>query len=175
MDKQTVKRTNGKKTLKQYRSEYDNELWLNGAEAVAHGYADEVITVQCDKALDDETRDSEIAFFGMRISLTMSGCPIITYPVSVAANIRTNKGYMSLDKFLADGGKFGKNCLKKDTAPRISSYSGEVVDKGRKAELCAMDETLTFESIQAEKEKVKKEAIQKQKIVYMTFLSSVSY
>jgi ATP-dependent Clp protease protease subunit len=175
MDKQTVKRTNGKKTLKKYRSEYDNELWLNGAEAVEHGYADEVITVQCDKALDEKTRDSTISFFGMRINLTMSGCPIITYPVSVSANIRTNKGYMDLDEFLADGGKFGKKCLKKDLPPRISSYSGEVVEKGRKAELCAMDETLTFESIEAEKEKAKKEAVQKQKIVYMTFLTSGQY
>ena len=175
MDKQTVKRTNGKKTLKKYRSEYDNELWLNGAEAVDHGYADEVVTVQCDKALDDESRESNISFFGMKIGLTMSGCPIITYPTSVSVNIRTNKGYMELNEFLAEGGKFGKNCLRKDKPAVVSSYSGDVVKKAQEAELCAMDETLTFESIQAEKEKAKKEAIQKQKIVYMRFMTNESY
>ena len=79
---------------------------------------------------------------------------------------------MSTDEFLAKGGKFGKECLKKDMPPRVSSYSGEVVDKGRKAELCAMDESLTFESIEAQKQKSQEQAVQKQKIIYMTFLTS---
>jgi ATP-dependent Clp protease protease subunit len=175
MDKKTVKRTNGKKSLKKYRSDYDNELWLNGAEAVKNGYADEIVTIQCDKELDRQTRDTTISFYGMSIGLTMSGCPIITYPISVKANIRTNKGYMSMDAFLNKSGKFGKNCIKKDVPSKISSYGGEVIREAKKAELCAMDETLTFESIQAKKDKVRKEAVQKQKVVYMTFLSSESY
>jgi ATP-dependent protease ClpP protease subunit len=174
MDEQTVKRTNGKKSLKQYRSDYDNELWVNGFEAVKHGYADEVVTVKC--RLDEKpNRVQNIRFFGMNIELEMSSCPIITYPVGISVNIRTNKGYMSMDKFLEEGGKFGKNCRKKDTPPRVSSYSGEVVDKGRKAELCAMDETLTFDKIEKSKEKAKLQVTQRAKPIYMTFFSSERY
>lgn len=175
MDKQTVKRTNGKKTLGQYRSDYDNELWLNGAEAVENGYADEIVTVRCNKGLDKANRETIVRFYGMTLKVTMSGCPIITSPISVTAKVRTNKGFMSTDEFLAKGGKFGKECLKKDMPPRVSSYSGEVVDKGRKAELCAMDESLTFESIEAQKQKSQEQAVQKQKIIYMTFLTSGKY
>jgi len=169
MDRQTIKRTNGKKTLKQYRSDYDNELWLNGAEAVKHGYADEVVTVKCDKALDEEVRENTIKFLGMRIRLTMSGCPIITYPINITTSVRTNKGYMDMDKFLADGGKFGKDCLKKPKPAVISSYNGETISEEKEAELCAMDESLTFESIEAEKEKAKLQSTQNKKVLYMTF------
>lgn len=174
MDEQTVKRTNGKKTLKQYRSDYDNELWINGFEAVQHGYADEVVTVKC-QFDNSPTRTQNIIFFGMNIELEMSPCPIITYPVSIRVNIRTNKGYMSVDKFLEEGGKFGKNCFKKDIPPKVDFYTGEVVEKGEKAELCAMDEGLTFDKIEEAKSKAKTEATQRAKPIYMTFFSSERY
>ena len=66
MDNQTVSRTNGKKTLKQYRSEYDNELWVSGAEAVEGGYADEVVTIKCGSDLNG-TNDKTINFFVLHI------------------------------------------------------------------------------------------------------------
>lgn len=175
MDKQTVDRTNGKKTLKQYRSEYDNELWLNGAEAVANGYADEVVTIKCDKSLDSETRQSSVNFLGMKIDLTMSGCPIITYPVSIKANIRTNKGLVSLDDFLEKGGKFGKKCNDKGTEA-VVNFSGDVVKEAQEPELCTTDKTLNFEKIKELKEKVKRDKVSKfKKVIYMSFLMSGNY
>lgn len=171
MDQQTVNRTGGKKTLQKYRSEYDNELWLNGAEAVSHGYADEIVTVKCEKTLDEQTRQTTMSFFGMTIDLTMSGCPIITYPVSVAANIRTNKGYMSMDDFLAKGGKFGSNCVKKSKPAVLSNYSGEVIKQAVESELCAMDESLDYDKIDKLKNDTIKNSMSNKNVVYMTFFA----
>ena len=98
MDEQTVKRTGGKKTLKQYRSEYDNELWLNGKEAVENGYADEVVTVKCDKGLQGVDRQ-EFSFFGMNIVVLFDKCPIRTYPADIFVNISIYFFYLSFDIF----------------------------------------------------------------------------
>lgn len=105
MDSMTVKRTNGKQTLKSYRAQYENELWMTGAKAVSLGYADEVVTVRCDKTLSG-THDQSFYSLGMEIRLSFSDCPIITYPVSVEVVLPTNKGVMTLTDFLAKGGVF---------------------------------------------------------------------
>lgn len=169
MDEQTVKRTNGKKTLKQYRSEYDNELWVSGEEAVANGYADEVVSIKCSSDLSG-TKEKIINFFGMRFELEMSECPIITYPTAVKANIRTNKGYMSIDEFLNKGGKFGKNCRQEDVPETtVSTYSGEITRPGKKAETCASDLSLTLEKVQAKKLEVKRQATVQKTPIRMSF------
>lgn len=168
MDKQTVKRTKGKKTLRQYRSDYDNELWVSGEEAVFNGYADEVVTIKCSSDLNG-TQQKSIVFFGMKFELEVSKCPIITYPVSVAANIRTNKGYMSVDNFLSKGGKFGKDCRQKDVPAIVSNYSGEKLKPEEKAELCASDVTLNLEKINSKKEEIKMQQAQQKTPIYMTF------
>jgi ATP-dependent Clp protease protease subunit len=105
LDKQTVKRTNGKQTLASYRAQYENEMWLTGSQAVARGYADELVSVRCSKDLNG-TRESKVDFFGMTIILTFSECPIITAPLSVEVIIPSNKGTMTLTAFLAKGGVF---------------------------------------------------------------------
>jgi len=110
MDKKTVERTKGKKTLQQYRSEYDNELWLSGQEAVDNGYADEVVTVKCSRELNGTKKSSFETMFGIDIQVEMSECPIVTSPVAVTAVVRTNQGALPLSDFLNKGGKFGKNC-----------------------------------------------------------------
>jgi ATP-dependent protease ClpP protease subunit len=79
MDEQTVAKTKGKQTLKSYRSQYQNELWLTGAQAVKGGYADVVISAQCDKSLDgNRTQHLEIMGFG--INVVYSSCPLNTKP-----------------------------------------------------------------------------------------------
>lgn len=170
MDKQTVKRTNGIKTLKQYRSEYDNELWLNGQEAVKNGYADEVVSVKCDQSLDSLNRNVTINYMGMNFNLNFSGCPLITYPTSIERNIRTNKGILELDDFINQGGRFGEDCVQKDTKAIVDSY-GTVLKPEQKSELCAVDKELTFEKIKELENKELENFTQKSKQpIYMTFL-----
>lgn len=145
LDKVTVKRTNGKQTLKSYRAAYDNELWLNGPEAVEKGYADEIATVSCDSTLTSKTVSQvfDLGFF--RVTASFSGCPIITSPLAVNAKLLTNKGYMSVDKFLASNGKFGEKCNEKEI-PSSKDYYGNVVE-GKPAQICAYDKKATYNSL----------------------------
>lgn len=173
MDQQTVDRTNGKKTLKQYQSEYDNELWLNGGEAVTNGYADEVVNVKCAGDLVGTT-NKEIRFFGMRIQLTFDKCPIRTYPTDIVVNVRTNQGYMALDTFMEKGGIFGKNCRREDSGAK-TDWNGNVIGDGKAKQLCLMDTKLTLEEIEknvsAEKEKIRN---RKKNIIKMNFGNFIS-
>jgi len=148
LDKVTVKRTNGKQTLKSYRASYDNELWLNGPEAVKKGYADEVVSVSCDTSLLSEEQQKEVTFnfFFFKIKAKFSGCPIVTSPLSVRAELLTNKGYMSLERFLAENGKFGKECRETGTKASKDFY-GNVIP-GKAAEICAYNKKLTMKEIE---------------------------
>lgn len=145
LDKVTVSRTGGKQTLQSYRAAYDNELWLNGPEAVEKGYADEVATVSCDSTLTSK-EDSQVFDLGFfKVNVTFSGCPIITSPLKVSAELLTNKGYMTVDKFLASNGKFGKKCNETEI-PTSKDYYGNVTE-GKPAQTCAYDKELTYESL----------------------------
>jgi ATP-dependent Clp protease protease subunit len=174
MDKQTVARTKGKKTLAQYRAEYDNELWLNGEEAVKNGYADEVVSVRCSKELNG-TKTSSINFFGMSINIEVSECPIITGPVSVKSRIRTNKGFKTVDEFLNEGGKFDKTCRAEAEEDLINTFDGTLLKKGRPAELCAADPELTLEKVQEKQEEIAGGFYQKKNIVKMNFSAGEIY
>jgi len=167
MDQQTVNRTNGKKTLQQYRSEYDNELWINGEEAVTNGYADEVVTVKCGTGLDG-TRESKTTFMGFNLKLTLSSCPIITYPVNISMELRTTKGLMDMEEFLNNGGKFGPKCNKQEIKSVTNSF-GEIIIEGKPAELCLVDEKITYEDIVGEKDKKVQEITQQKTPIRMHF------
>ena len=145
LDKVTVDRTNGKQTLKSYRAAYENELWLNGPEAVAKGYADEVATVSCDATLANKevAQIVDLGFF--KVNVTFSACPIITSPLSVKAQLLTNKGYMSVNQFLVSNGKFGKKCNESST-PATKDYYGNEID-AKVAQTCAYDKDLTYEQL----------------------------
>lgn len=174
MDKQTVARTKGKKTLTQYRAEYDNELWLNGAEAVKNGYADEVVSVKCSKELNG-TKQSNINFFGMSIAIEVSECPIVTGPVSVTTRVRTNKGFKTIDEFLNEGGKFSKDCRAEKEEDLINTFDGSLIRKGRESELCAVDTELSLEKIEAKQEEIAAGLYQKKNIVKMNFSAGEIY
>jgi len=173
MDEQTVTRTRGVKTLKTYQSEYDNELWLNGGEAVRNGYADKVVNAKCDKGLLG-TRDKIIRWSSVSIVLSFDKCPLVTYPLSITVKVRTNKGYMELDDFMSQGGIFGKKCsIKGKRAPR--GWNGKIIGKGVAPELCLMDKTLTLakidKMIKKEKDKIRN---RKSNIIRMSFGNFVS-
>lgn len=173
MDEQTVKRTNGKQTMKSYTASYTPELWLNGEEAVKSGYADKVAVVRCDKSL--ETTRTVVEDYGfIKLILEFSNCPMKTYPVKVEVELATNKGFMKLSEFVQKNGQFGDRCFKEETKKQTEeprSYNSgytfgigysknddeELVKKQPKEEpLCVQDKSITMESIQAKKaERVK--------------------
>lgn len=145
LDKVTVSRTGGKQTLKSYRAAYDNELWLNGPEAVDQGYADALVTVSCDVTLTSKRvlQVFDLGFF--RIKAYFSGCPIITSPVSVSGELLTNEGFMETHEFLSRNGKFGEKCVEKETES-YKDYFGNIVP-GKPAQLCSYDKKLNLNKI----------------------------
>lgn len=152
LDKVTVARTGGKQTLQSYRASYDNELWLNGPEAVLKGYADFVATVSCDVTLTSKeiTQVYDLGFF--RLNVTFSGCPLITSPLKVTAELLTNQGFMKVSDFLAKNGKFGKKCKEEGTKAK-KDYYGNVLPAVL-PQLCAYDKEVTLDKLE-EKLKVK--------------------
>jgi len=152
LDEVTVKRTNGKQTMKTYRASYDNELWLNGPEAVKKGYADEVVTVKCDSSLQALTTKT-ISDGYMSMVLTFSKCPLIIAPIEGHSALLTNRGNMTLDIFLKNNGKFGKDCREYTVRSHFDSYGAEIPEAA--AELCAKDKSLTLEKIRENLKKKK--------------------
>lgn len=156
MDELTVKRTNGKQTIQSYIASYAPELWLNGPEAVKGGYADEVAVVSCDTSLTipgtEKTKTLNLGFFS--IKATFSGCPLLTSPLSVNAELLTNKGYMSVEEFLSKNGKFGEKCRETETQASRDYYG--TPQPSQPAQTCAYDKKLKLEDInKALEEKVK--------------------
>jgi ATP-dependent Clp protease protease subunit len=140
MDRQTVLRTNGKKTLEQYQQEYENELWSLSDHAVKNGYADRVVIPKCAKDLSG-TKETESSFFGMKITLVVSKCPLVRGILDVKTSIKTNDGkWVPVNEFEAKGGIFGANC------PSVVSKS-----------MCAADPSLNPTQI----ELIKNEVIKK--------------
>lgn len=143
LDKITVARTKGKYTLESYRQAYDNELWLEGAEAVKKGFADKVVFPTCDKSLTG-TNTVTIPYMGLEIILTMSDCPLISGPLGVEVMIYTTNGSLvEINQFKKLNGEFGPSCTKYNIT-----------------QLCARDTSLSMEKI----EELKKEAKNKIKL-----------
>jgi ATP-dependent Clp protease protease subunit len=173
IDQKTVERTKGKKTLKQYQAEYDNELWLNGSEAVKNGYADEVVTVKCSANLQGQ-REEQVSFMGMRLSVIFDKCPIRTSPISVTALVRTNKGFLTLDQFISKGGNFDtKNCQNTLAQPAYN-WAGTTT-QNIETETCSLDEGLSIEKIEKTVDDYKtKNLIRNKKVIKMNFNNFVS-
>lgn len=180
LDEQTVKRTNGKQTLKSYTSAYSPELWLNGDEAVKDGYADQVVNVKCDQSLNGTNEYVEDFGFA-KLILHFSKCPMKTYPVKVEVEIATNQGFMKLDEFVQKNGQFGDACFVQDkktnttastpnedqgnyyysspysnnfgfgsTNTNVDTNQQETAKKPEK--LCVQDKSITMESVRAKKD-----------------------
>jgi ATP-dependent Clp protease protease subunit len=87
LDRQTAKRTNGKKTYEEYIKQYDSEMWLTGTKSVAQGYADRIVHVKCDSSLSGTTT-SHINFLGLDVSFELDRCPINTGPMKAQINLK---------------------------------------------------------------------------------------
>lgn len=134
MDQQTATRTKGKKSLAQYQAQYASEMWLTGNQSVEQGYADQVITVKCDKSLAGVTTKEALLMGIFKVQYDLDNCPLNTSPMNIRAAFVTNKGqYMTVDEFTSKGGQFGPGCL-----------TDSVTNKDR---LCALDTSLNMEKI----------------------------
>ena len=81
LDETTVKRTNGKQTLKSYQEAYNSELWLTGPESVEQGYSDAVVSIKCGESLTGTTKHTQ-QFMGVNVSFDTDNCPINTSPLN---------------------------------------------------------------------------------------------
>lgn len=136
MDKQTVDRTNGKQTLESYQNAYADELWLSGNQSVVNGYADRIVSVQCDETLAGVTPRS-VDFMGLTITYELDNCPINTGPMNVKVELpvtsKSNKlkeTKIDLNKFVSLNGGFGPSC------PYSNTH-----------DICASDPTITPKDI----------------------------
>jgi ATP-dependent protease ClpP protease subunit len=110
LDAKTVERTNGKKTLDQYQSEYENELWLLGKQAVDNGYADELVLAACSSELSKQSEKVEIGIEFLKVQAEISKCPLDTTIRSVKLLIPTSEGYLTLDDYIEKGGVVTSIC-----------------------------------------------------------------
>lgn len=111
LDEHTVARTGGKQTYESYIKAYSDELWLTGAEAVNAGYADEVVTIHCDKSLNGVTTHSVTLMGIINVDYDLDKCPINTSPMNIRVSIISNKGKIPLNEFTAKGGSFDAGCM----------------------------------------------------------------
>lgn len=133
MDEKTVERSNGKQTLESYQKQYASEMWVTGRQAVAQGYADEVVQIQCDESLAGTTTHS-INFMGMNIAYELDNCPLNSTPQNAhVEKLLTNKGIMKMSEFMEKNGGFGSACL---------VASGTDTNK-----ICAVDTSLSLEKV----------------------------
>lgn len=69
--------------VKDYKTLVVNDLWLYGKSGIEAGAADKIINVTCDKELFNLRVKTQLTFFIFKINVEYSGCPLITYPVSI--------------------------------------------------------------------------------------------
>ncbi len=161
MDKTAVKRSKGYYTLRTFRAAYENELWVNGFDAVKMGLADNVVKVKCDGTLAG-THNKLYRFWGWKFLVKFSNCPVNTGVLGVTVLIHTNRGYMELDKFLDAGGTLVK---KNETSSYSGYYSRNSFyssskdndnDREKNESPKVMRKYLSLDMIQKEKEKLLK-------------------
>lgn len=90
LDKQTVLRTKGKQTLESYQKAYADEMWLTGAESVAGGYADRVVTVKCDSTLNGVSSHSA-SLSDVEIEYDTDNCPLNIGPMNIHIKYSNSK------------------------------------------------------------------------------------
>lgn len=78
-DLHTVKRTNGKHTLKSYTDLIENEYWCTSSDCVKAGFADRVVNASCDATMVGNIEDSwKFMYMGVVIELkfVFDKCPL---------------------------------------------------------------------------------------------------
>jgi len=70
-------------SYEEYRMSVRDDLWLFGDKAVSYKAADDVVDVTCSPELFKIRTLETMRVFIFEIKLEWSGCPLITYPVSI--------------------------------------------------------------------------------------------
>jgi ATP-dependent Clp protease protease subunit len=84
LDLHTVKRTKGLQTLQSYQAAYENELWIEGQDAVDAGYADAIANVRCSQSLLDSSEELVINVgMGITVILEIGSCPLFFEILSI--------------------------------------------------------------------------------------------
>jgi ATP-dependent protease ClpP protease subunit len=141
MDKATVERTKGKQTLQSYRALYENEMWMDGKESVAQGFADEVVVVKCHESLNtSKTTTYDFSMFGFKVIAETSNCPLIQGFLSLSVVVAYDGKWTPLQAAIADGYKMNlQDC----------DYNGR----------CSVTNQLNEEKINKEIERIKNKKI----------------
>lgn len=90
----------------EFMTKIDRDWWLLSEEALEAGCIDGVATsVTCSKDLMEKVVREEFSFFGMKILVTWSGCPLETYPREIKARKAggfrlTAEQRVALDEFI---------------------------------------------------------------------------
>jgi ATP-dependent protease ClpP protease subunit len=86
LDKKAVSRSGGKQSDKSYADAISNEMWCDGADCVALGYADQVIVASCDQSLKGVSNllVDRFMYMGHTVEIVEqhSNCPSITGALS---------------------------------------------------------------------------------------------
>jgi ATP-dependent protease ClpP protease subunit len=67
-------------SIHEFKTRTNTDWWLYGDEIVTYGAADDIIeSIECDKKLYEKqyTRKRNLGFFGMKVNVTYSGCPLV--------------------------------------------------------------------------------------------------
>jgi ATP-dependent Clp protease protease subunit len=80
MDAHVVSRTKGKYDKKSYMELIRDEYYSVGSDAVEDGFADEVVTLKCDNALNAYV-PKIVNMFMFRIKVKVSKCPLASLPI----------------------------------------------------------------------------------------------
>lgn len=69
--------------LKEYQALIQDELWMNGQEAVTRKFADEVVRIYCDRTLQGEGNKQHIRMLGSEVVVVWDKCPLFTKPIGL--------------------------------------------------------------------------------------------
>lgn len=67
-------------SLKKYKSQVKDELWLTSGDAINKGAADEIVSLQCSQKLMDEKQTIVQDLMIYQVKLDYSGCPLFRTP-----------------------------------------------------------------------------------------------
>lgn len=111
----TEKETAGKIgiTYKKYKKKTRSDWWLYGKDSVREGVADKLVTVLCTKKLTKTLHKETIRSFFSSAEVEWSGCPLLTYPITVNGN----------KKILRNNGVVENNYWNSSTIKEINRYT----------------------------------------------------
>ena len=116
--------------LERFKQLTRNDYWLFGADAVKAKAADRVAQVTCSPDLVNKEETQSLSFFGTRVVVKWSGCPLISNPKSVTIErfapltprqeIEFNKKIQSVLDYKAEARKMIEEAMKSNSIEKDS-------------------------------------------------------